>query len=54
MKFNHPRSVAAGGAALFASAALAVALVPGSAVATGDFRLTTPRACPRTATSRCR
>jgi hypothetical protein len=36
MKFNHPRSVAAGGAALFASAALAVALVPGSAVATGD------------------
>jgi hypothetical protein len=36
MKLNHPRSVAAGGAALFASAALAVALVPGSAVATGD------------------
>jgi hypothetical protein len=36
VKFNHSRSVAAGGTALFASAALAVALVPGSAVATGD------------------
>ena len=36
MRLTHPRSVAAGGAAFFASAALAVALVPGSAVATGD------------------
>ena len=35
MKLNQPRSIAAGGAALFASAALAVTLVPGSAVATG-------------------
>jgi hypothetical protein len=36
VKLSHPKSVAAGGAAFFASAALAVALVPGSAVATGD------------------
>ena len=36
MKLNHRKSVAAGGAAFFASAALAIALVPGSAVATGD------------------
>ena len=36
MKFNHPRSIAAGGAAFFASAGLALALVPGPAVATGD------------------
>jgi hypothetical protein len=35
MRLKHPRSIAAGGAALFTSAALAVALVPGSAGATG-------------------
>lgn len=36
MRLSNPRSAAAGGAALLASAALAVTLVPGSALATGS------------------